>query len=210
METFPTRGPKIFCIGFHKTASSSLAAALEILLGSRVCGPVGHLRPDIARSYRRLAHEVLDDYVAFKDNPWTILYRDLDQWCPNSKFILTIRDSQKWFHSALRNFGGQSTPMRELIYGPGRGDPTGNEDLYIARYERHNAEALEYFSGRTDLLIMDISLGDGWDKLCGFLGMPRPAVDFPSINVASEREAGKQNTYKVLRIPYGKEHGPES
>ncbi|HEU4730486.1 MAG TPA: sulfotransferase [Kofleriaceae bacterium] len=207
MEHTVISGPKIFCIGFHKTASSSLAAALEILLGARVCGPVGHLRPDIADRYRALAREVLDDYVAFKDNPWTILYRDLDRWCPNSKFILTVRDSWKWLQSVVRNFGGQSTPMRELLYGAGRGDPVGNEDLYISRYERHNLEVRQYFEGRSDLLIMDITRGDGWDPLCRFLGRSRPAVEFPSVNITSEREAGKENTYKVLRFPYGKGRG---
>jgi hypothetical protein len=37
----------------------------------------------------------------------------------------------------------QLTPMREWIHGLGR--PKGNENIYIARYERHNRQVMEYF-----------------------------------------------------------------
>ena len=42
----PTR-PKVFCVGFHKTGTKSLGAALATL-GYRVAGPRGTLDPQIA------------------------------------------------------------------------------------------------------------------------------------------------------------------
>ena len=39
------RDSKVFCIGFHKTGTSSLGAALKIL-GYKVCGPVEVHNPD--------------------------------------------------------------------------------------------------------------------------------------------------------------------
>jgi len=77
--------------------------------------------------------------------------------------------------------------MREWIYG--EGDPTGNETLYVSRYERHNREVLEYFKGRTtDLLVLRLTEGDGWAKLCPFLEQEVPHVPFPVRNKASDRE----------------------
>ena len=199
--------PKIFGIGFHKTGTSSLGAALE-LLGRRVCGPVGYLKPDIAQTLRETAFELLDDHDAFEDNPWPLLYQELDEECPDSRFILTVRASHSWIRSIVRHFGGASTPMRELIYGPGRGDPEDNEAHYVACYERHNAAVKAYFKGRRDLLVMDLAAGHGWDELCGFLGQPRPHVAFPHINEAAEREAspGTPGRYSHLLggLPYGK------
>jgi hypothetical protein len=198
--------PKIFGIGFHKTGTSSLGAALE-LLGRRVCGPVGYMKPDIAETLRETAFELLDDYDAFEDNPWTVLYRALDVRCPGSRFILTVRDSNRWIESVLRHFGGAQTPMRELIYGPGRGDPKGNEAHYVDRYERHNAEVKAYFAGRRDLLVMDLAAGDGWEALCGFLGNPQPDVAFPHINEAAAREASPGTSGRYSHLLGGLPHG---
>jgi Sulfotransferase domain len=202
--------PKIFGIGFHKTGTSSLGAALE-LLGRRVCGPVGYMKPDIAETLRETAFELVDEYDAFEDNPWTLLYRELDEKFPGSRFILTVRDPNKWIKSVVRHFGGETTPMRELIYGRGKGDPKGNEALYVARYERHNAEVREYFKGRSDLLVIDVTAGDGWEKLCPFLGSPTPAVAFPHFNVAEGRETASARieepgkySHLLGGMPYGK------
>lgn len=188
MEPGRTKTPKVFGIGFHKTGTTSLGTALEVL-GFRVCGPVGFLKADIAETLRETAFDVVDEYDAFEDNPWPLLYRELDERYPSSRFILTTREPNAWLASILRHFGGRSTPMRELIYGPGNGDPAGKEDIYLARYERHNAEVVEHFRGRGDLLVLDITAGDGWEKLCAFLGKPHPGVRFPMLNLASQRES---------------------
>ncbi|HEU4730488.1 MAG TPA: sulfotransferase [Kofleriaceae bacterium] len=199
--------PKVFGVGFHKTGTSSLGAALE-LLGYRVCGPVGYLKPDIADTLHDTAFALIDDYDAFEDNPWPVLYRELDERVPGSRFILTIRDPSAWIRSIVRHFGGATTPMRELIYGAGRGDPRGNETHYVARYQRHNTDVTAHFRGRSDLLVMDLAAGHGWGPLCGFLGAPRPEVAFPHLNEAAQREAspGTPGRYSHLLggLPYGK------
>jgi hypothetical protein len=35
---------------------------------------------------------------------------------------------------------------------------------------------------------MTLAAGDGWEKLCPFLGFPVPETPFPRANTASERE----------------------
>jgi len=177
--------PKVFCIGFHKTGTTSLELAL-IKLGYRVTGSFGTKDPDIAGKVHAMAYAMVDQFDAFEDNPWPVLYRELDQRYPGSKFILTRRPAEAWIQSQLRDFASTETPMRRWIYGENAGSPAGNEDTYIARYERHNREVLEYFGDRAnDLLIFDLPKGDGWDKLCPFLGYETPDEPFPHANKAS-------------------------
>jgi len=134
-----------------------------------------------------MAFELVNKFDAFQDNPWPILYRELDEEFPGSKFVLTVRPTIDWIRSILHIFNEEDTPMREWIYGVGH--PKGNEDVYIARYERHNREVREYFKGRgKDLLVMDITASEGWEKLCPFLGKPTPPIRFPSANSKSDRE----------------------
>ena len=168
---------KIFCVGFHRTGTSSLRAALE-RLGYRVCGSVGTEEPDIATRASEIAFGLLDRYDAFVDNPWPILFRELDQQSPRSRFILTTRPADAWLRSVTRFFGPKTTPMREWIYGAG--SPLGNEARYVERFERHNREVLDYFRDRPgDLLILRITEGERWRELCEFLGHEVPADPFP-------------------------------
>jgi hypothetical protein len=174
---------KVFCIGFHKTGTTSLAVALR-LLGYRVTGPNGTKDPDIAEKVYDMAYSLVEQYDAFQDNPWPVLYKELDKKYPGSKFILTRRSAESWIRSQVKDFGLSETPMRHWIYGVGC--PEGNEDIFVARYERHNREVLEYFRDRPeDLLVFDLPTGAGWENLCPFLGEEVPATPFPHANKAS-------------------------
>jgi hypothetical protein len=178
--------PKVFCIGFHKTGTMRLRDALRTL-GYRVTGPNGTEDPHISNNVYAMAFDLVPRFDAFRDNPWPILYRELDDKYPGSKFVLSVRSTEAWITSQVRHFGSTETPMRRWIYGVGC--PKGNEETYIRRYEAHNAAVLAYFERRpNDLLVMDLAAGDGWAKLCAFLGRPAPAMPFPHINTAERRE----------------------
>jgi hypothetical protein len=191
--------PKVFCIGFHKTGTTSMEKALK-LLGYRVTGGNWVRDPDVAKVALKRALKLVPQYDAFQDNPWPMLYKEMDKTFPGSKFILTVRDPQKWVASVAKNFGTDITPMREWLYGEGRGFPKGNEAVYVERFERHNHEVLNYFSDREqDLLVMNVTEGDGWEKLCPFLGLVVPGVPFPRANVRAEKGwKGKLNKIKSL------------
>lgn len=176
---------KVFCIGFHKTGTTSLELALR-RLGYRVKGSFGTKDPDIASKVHEMAYAMVEQYDAFEDNPWPILYRELDARFPGSKFVLTRRPSENWIRSQVQDFASTETPMRRWIYGENAGCPLGNEATYIARYERHNREVQEYFATRPDdLLVIDLPNDDGWSRLCPFLGQPIPKQPFPHANKAS-------------------------
>jgi len=156
------------------------------LLGYRVTGGNWVKEEGIGEVVLERALALVRQYDAFQDNPWPILYKELDQAFPGSKFILTMRPAEKWFASMAKNFGTDRTPMREWIYGVGY--PEGNEALYVERYNRHNREVLEYFANRPqDFLVMDLAAGDGWEKLCPFLGVPLHDAPFPHANQAKSK-----------------------
>ncbi len=181
---------KIFCVGFHKTGTTSLAAALTCL-GYRVTGPNWIANPNIRVEALNLALSLVPQYDAFQDNPWPILFRELHQEFPHAKFILTTRPPDEWIRSVVQHFGTETTPMREWIYGPGHGSPLGSEELYIARLTEHNRAVLEYFQRAPySLLHFRITAGDGWEALCSFLDKPVPSSPFPYLNAATSRTSG--------------------
>jgi hypothetical protein len=178
---------KIFGIGFHKTGTTSLRDALA-LLGYRVTGPNFNEEEELGDGLIERAAELAERYDAFQDNPWPILFREMDQRFPGSKFVLTVRDVDLWYASALRHFGAADTPRRKRIYGATAGHPAGNETIYKQRYNMHYRDVLDYFADRPDdLLVMDVTKGDGWHKLCPFLGHSIPPVPFPHSNIGNTR-----------------------
>jgi len=177
--------PKVFGIGFHKTGTTSLGQALG-LLGYRVCGDVATADPLIGERALGFARQLTERFDAFQDNPWPIIYRELDGWYPDAKFVLTVRDTESWLASVVKFFGERDSPMRAWIYGVGV--PRGNEAVYRARYERHTREVQDYFRDRPGrLLIMDFGTGDGWEKLCPFLATAVPAAPFPRVKPTKPR-----------------------
>lgn len=183
---------KVFCIGFHKTGTTSLERALEYL-GYRV---IGRKRLKGLHSHAELLAACCDlvpRYNAFQDNPWPLFYRELDKKFPGSKFILTVRPPEAWLRSQVKHFGAKMSRMRQWIYG--KGCPDGNEAIYLARYNNHNAEVVDYFRERpNDLLVIDLTAGAGWTDICKFLGHPLPDVPFPHSNTAADRK--ERNTLK--------------
>jgi hypothetical protein len=180
---------KVFGIGFHKTGTTTLGQALEEL-GYTVChgaGPVrevmGH-RLMMERLHGRDLDPILDvaeQFQAFEDNPWFMLYPSLDRRFPGSRFILTVRDEQRWLESACRYYGQSVSDLRVWIYGVG--SPAGREEVFRERYRRHNRDVLDYFAGRPDdLIVLDWEKGHGWSELSAFLGRPVPAGRFPHAN----------------------------
>jgi hypothetical protein len=54
----------------------------------------------------------------------------------------------------------------------------------IQEFEEHNKQVIEYFKNSpSQLLVMNIIEGDGWNKLCNFLNKPIPNKPFPHKNI---------------------------
>lgn len=176
---------KVFGIGANKTGTLSLARALEIL-GLRTSHYVHH--EEMSKKYikNQFLFEFLKEFDAVTDLPIPSIYSELDRVYKGSKFILTIRDVHSWIRSEEIHHSKLIGPIFEvyLMYGSWYFE----REIFIKRYQEHNRKVIEYFQDRKDdLLVMDICGGDGWEKLCPFLGAENPHVPFPNFNRANYR-----------------------
>jgi hypothetical protein len=177
------RSGRIFCLGFQKTGTCSIRAALR-QLGISVTGHQDQFIEAIRDRDIAAIDATVERCGAFQDNPWPVLYRVLDERYPGSLFILLVRDEDRWFGSILNHFGVFGQGLMRLTYG--RRNPAGNEALYRERYRAHNEEVQAYFRDRPDdFLRMDLSAGDGWPELCRFLGVDLVEGPFPHVNERS-------------------------
>lgn len=171
---------KVFCIGFQKTGTTSLEAALTHL-GYRVCDVRFEIIPDLRQKDFSAVWPIVDQYDALRDNPWPLLFRELDEKYPGSKFILTIRDDASWIKSVVNHFGNKPSEMLDFVYG--YPIPIGHEDVFLQTYRKHNQDVLRYFADRKeDLLVLDLNKEAKWAPLCTFLGKEIPTKPFPHQN----------------------------
>ena len=188
LSPLPTR---IFGIGMHKTATTSLHKALRTLRIDSAHWKSAHWAKAIWEEMHKDGRSrTLERHYALCDLPIPLLFRELDAAYPGSKFILTIRDEDEWVESVRTHwsdknpFRGQwdEDPFTHVIHREIYGRTRFDEAVMRERYRRHNAEVLDYFKGRRDLLVMNMSQGAGWYELCGFLRKPIPHERYPRAN----------------------------
>lgn len=163
--------PLVFCIGDVKTGTTSLSKALNMLGYRSVHFPRWGLPPRGGW----LEYIKKSNFDAFAD--WPIIkgdfYQEIDKDFPNSKFILTVRDPQSYGKSFSRFFNGTKWEIQ---------DPQ-QLNQRIQQFEKRNQKVMYYFKDRpSQLLVMNIIDGDGWEKLCNFLNKPIPNKPFPHKN----------------------------
>ena len=165
---------KIFCIGSPKTGTTSLHKALKFLgyKSARMFDWPTYQKYGEEEYIEKLKKS---SYDAFVDYPFgdKELYKKIDLYFPGSKFILTVRDSESLKKSYLNFYKNSSVSKRKLK----------NLSEKMKFFEKRNEEILHYFDGRASkLLVMNITEGDGWKKLCNFLDKPIPNKLFPHKN----------------------------
>ena len=166
--------PKVFCIGDVKTGTSSLYKALNIL-GYRTVRLL-----DLTTWHTKGSEYYTNklkkyNYDAYVDFPMGCgdLYQKLDQAFPKSKFILTIREIKSYEKSYANYFS--RFPIAK--------NPQELKQR-MQKYDEHNKQAIEYFKDKpSQLLVLNVIEGDGWDKLCNFLDKPIPNKPFPHKNI---------------------------
>lgn len=203
---------KIFCIGQNKTGTTSFKQAfidLGFVLGNQKAAE--RLLP----YYREAEFQKIIDYCntaqVFQDIPFSFpdTFRHLDLAFPNSKFVLTVRDSaEQWYDSMVKFesklFGKQGAlPTRadlqnatyvwkgwvweiyKLIW------PTPEHDLYnkellMEFYNKYNQSVIDYFKDRpNDLIVVNVAEKGSYSKLMNFLNIESRYSDFPWENKTS-------------------------
>jgi len=189
--------------GLGRTGTSSLKVALEELgVGrcyhmSEVGKNPAHMRLWIdAANGKPNWNDLLRGYEATVDYPACTFWRELADFYPASKVLLSIRDASTWFEST------QATILSPALTDSIRGQPLGemiqrviwdtldnrmdDRDFMVSHFERHT-EAVRAAIPADRLLVYDVH--EGWEPLCKFLDLPVPGTAFPKVNTRDETRA---------------------
>jgi hypothetical protein len=215
---------KVIGAGFGRTGTLSLKAALEEL-GFAKCYHMTDVlaRMDDARVWEAAARgEPVDwealfaGYQATVDWPGCAFYRELMARYPDAKVILTVRDPERWYDSAVQTIyfvrnafpawaaaalprmrGFRRMLDRVVWDGTFRGR-FADRAFAIEVFNRHN-EQVRRDAPADRLLVYEVH--EGWGPLCAFLGVPVPeGKPFPHLNDAAEFRARIERITRVMRI----------
>lgn len=100
-------------------------------------------------------------------------YRVLCETYPQSKFIFTTRDISSWLTSCKAHHH-----KRKPDWNPFWNDPDQWIDYY---YQRHNMLA-DMIRDGLQILIFNVTAGDGWPQLCDYLDIGVPNRQYPHEN----------------------------
>ena len=181
----------VFQLNMICAGSTSLCEALNILgipsLHYRIPGEDTNREvfeddviPENIKLNRRLFYPYDEEWRGFLDFSGQLYHETLYKMYPNSKFIFTWRAYEPWFKSAMT--------LSQNLYRLRFNQDMPKEDLLFwendrKKYWELNNNICRLFSKHPRFLTMKIcdEGGDGWEKLCNFLEMPIPDVDFPKL-----------------------------
>ena len=198
--------------GFGRTGTLSLKLALE-QLGFGPCYHMIETRAHPAHDALWLAlargetddwRAILKDYSATVDWPGVFIWRELVGANPDAKVILSVRDPERWYDSAsntifarMRDFAAALEPGAEDL------DPVWQAHMRMVNavvmekafggdfsrahaievFKAHNAEVRRTVPPER-LLVYEP--GEGWERLCAFLGVAVPDSPYPKVNSTAD------------------------
>ena len=200
---FNTMPLQVIGAGLPRTGTNSLQIALD-RLGFGPCHHMYELLENPSQWPGWLSvydgkhanwEEVFKGYNSAVDAPASFLWRELLQTYPSAKVILTIRSPEAWRQSMLAagaaiRANPPKPPLASFMQksvdffvklSPAMLPP--DEASAFAAFAEHN-ETVRRTVPKDQLLVFDV--GEGWEPLCHFLGVPVPPEPFPRTNTGSE------------------------
>lgn len=184
--------------GFGRTGTLSMKTALEQL----GVGPCHHMmevfdKPEQIPLWQAAADgeavdwdELFSGYNSMVDWPGCYFWRELADFYPNARVLLTKRDAQKWFESVdatifqgMRHENVRQNPHGKMVdklisQNTFNGDINNREHM-IDIYNKHNQEVIDSIAPER-LLVFEAT--QGWLPLCNFLQVDVPDTDYPRSN----------------------------
>ncbi len=192
---------EVIAAGLGRNATFSMKFALEAL----GFGPCHHMSEVFADGRRQVplwieAAQGRSDWDAIfagfrsaADYPSASFWRELADYYPDAKVVLTTRDPDSWFESVSETIFSPrmqgtlagspvETMMNGVIFDHFDGDIT--DRAYMTDwYVRRNQEVRDGLpAGR----LLDFHPKMGWEPLCAFLEVPVPDLPFPRVNSRDE------------------------
>ncbi|HEY1561105.1 MAG TPA: sulfotransferase [Caulobacteraceae bacterium] len=190
---------KVVGSGLGRTGSFSLKLALEQL----GFGPCHHMvevfaHPEttplwVAASHGRPDWEtVFKDYVSAVDYPTAGFWREIADSYPDAKVIHTERDPDAWFDStqatifAPGSFADNPPPQLKEFFESFTGPLAGHihDRAFMTDFFRRHSDEVKATIAPERLLVLQV--GEGWERLCAFLGVPVPGTPYPQENTREQ------------------------
>ncbi|MCA8891715.1 MAG: hypothetical protein KDA56_07835 [Hyphomonas sp.] len=194
---------KAISAGYGRTGTMSLKLALEQL----GFGPCHHMIEVIENGEAQVPlwndalagkpdfDAIYKGYSSAVDWPSAAFWKELADYYPDAKIILSSRSAESWYSSisetiltavwAPENWPPQAVEWFKMVsrvlersFGGAK-----TKDELIANFLAHEAEVKAAIPA--DRLLVH-SAKDGWDPLCAFLGVPVPDGDYPRTNSKEE------------------------
>ena len=192
--------------GFGRTGTSSLKTALEHL----GFGPAHHMfevrdNPANLPHWQALArgeqpdwNTVFSGYRSQVDWPGARYWRELADFYPDARIILTVRDPDEWYDSVeatilklLAQRGQIDNPhvsglveMAHTLIEIGEFDGRMRDrDYAISVFNQRIADVQAAFQSSR---LLTFNVAEGWEPLCEFLGCKVPAITFPRLNSSKQ------------------------
>lgn len=189
---------KIFCIGLSRSGTTSLNYALKQLGFKSLHFPF--------QLYFDKHSSLISNADAFSDTPIPMIYQELDQLYPGSKFILTKRNKEAWLNSMEWLFkdgkvkwwwGYHVHEYHMKFYGTKKFD----REILSKKYDLFHDEVASYFAKRPqDLLELDLDQGVDIKNLCYFLNIPEKSITFPKRNAKASVPLKRKIAYKIYSM----------
>lgn len=192
--------------GYGRTGTLSLKSALETL-GYNKCHHMIEVINNPGEPERWLQaidatnvnwESLLEGYEATVDWPACHFYKELADYYPKAKVLLSIRDPLAWFESMsattlgvirkrmqASEAGQQKNLGAELVVKAAFGGEIDDAEHAIRMFNRHTKEVVDAIDPDR-LLIFDVR--EGWEPLCQFLDKPVPDAAFPRVNSRDDFE----------------------
>jgi len=189
---------KVVGSGLGRTGTKSLQSALNML----GVGPCHHMvevfaHPQSAALWIDAAagrpdwDAIFAGYQSMVDYPGARYWRQVAAHYPGAKVLHSVRDPDQWFESTQATIfapdgpttkPGPLSPFFATIIGD-FGDHL-HDRAFMTDYFRRHTEEVKRTIPAERLLVYQV--GDGWEPLCKFLGVPMPEAPFPSENSRAE------------------------
>lgn len=194
--------------GFGRTGTMSLKGALERL----GMGPCFHMidlvrDPEPLPYWQAAAagervdwREALDGWESSVDWPGCTFWEQMHETWPDLPVLLSVRDPEAWYRSCENSIhAAKEMALRGELEGNTENPPSPevlgmiNNLIWNGTFEGRFADkqwALDVFKRHNDAVIERVpadqllvyEVGQGWEPLCEFLGVPVPDEPFPHLN----------------------------
>jgi Sulfotransferase domain len=209
---------KVIGAGLGRTGTMSMKLALEALGIGRCYHMIEVFGiPDAGQQWLDASQgkpvswdKIFEGFSATVDYPSAPFYETLAKQYPQAKVILTLRDADQWFDSTQKtifkdmdqvvaNTANPWAAMVKRIVFDSFDGRIHDRAHATAMFRAHN-ERVKQVIPPERLLVYEV--GDGWEPLCKFLGLPVPATPFPKTNTSED--FARMHAQRVLEQAQGK------